>query len=77
MNDTDGPEAIAKTIADLQSAGAAARKVGDQARQAGVNQSILPQQLQSVFGQDQVQSMAGQAGMAPNSRLPDEGTVSV
>ena len=35
----------------------------------GPNQPVSPQQLQSVFGQDRVQSMAGQAGMAPNDLL--------
>lgn len=29
----------------------------------GPNQSVSPQQLQSVFGQDRVQSMASQAGL--------------
>jgi len=35
----------------------------------GANQSVSPGQLQSVFGQDQVQSMASQAGMQPNDFL--------
>ena len=35
----------------------------------GPNQSVSPQQLQSVFGQQQVQGMASQAGMAPNDFL--------
>jgi uncharacterized protein YidB (DUF937 family) len=35
----------------------------------GANQSVSPQQLQSVFGQDQVQSMSSQAGMAPSDFL--------
>ncbi len=35
----------------------------------GPNQPVSPQQLQGVFGQDQVQSMASQAGMAPNDFL--------
>jgi uncharacterized protein YidB (DUF937 family) len=35
----------------------------------GPNQSVSPQQLQNVFGQGQVQSMASQAGMEPNSFL--------
>ena len=35
----------------------------------GPNQSVSPQQLQGVFGQNQVQSMAGQAGMQPNDFL--------
>ena len=35
----------------------------------GPNQSVSPQQLQNVFGQDQVQNMAGQAGMQPNDFL--------
>lgn len=30
----------------------------------GPNQQVSPQQLQSVFGQDQVQNMASQAGMS-------------
>ncbi len=35
----------------------------------GPNQSVSPQQLQGVFGQDQVQNMAGQAGMEPHDFL--------
>lgn len=35
----------------------------------GPNQPVSPQQLQSVFGQQQVESMAGQAGMAPQDFL--------
>ena len=35
----------------------------------GPNQPVSPDQLQSVFGQDRVQSMASQAGMAPQDFL--------
>ena len=35
----------------------------------GPNQPVSPQQLQSVFGEQQVQGMASQAGMAPNDFL--------
>ncbi len=35
----------------------------------GPNQSVSPQQLQSVFGDNQVQSMSNQAGMAPQDFL--------
>ena len=35
----------------------------------GPNQPVSPQQLQSVFGEDQVQSMARQSGMAPHDFL--------
>ena len=35
----------------------------------GANQPVSPQQLQNVFGQDQVQTMAGQAGMQPGDFL--------
>ena len=35
----------------------------------GPNQPVSPQQLQNVFGSDQVQNMAGQAGMAPQDFL--------
>ena len=35
----------------------------------GSNRSVSPQQLQSVFGSDQVQSMANQAGMQPHDFL--------
>ena len=35
----------------------------------GPNQQVSPQQLQNVFGQDQVQSMASQAGMQPHDFL--------
>ena len=35
----------------------------------GPNQSVSPQQLQSVFGDQQVQGMASQAGMAPHDFL--------
>ena len=35
----------------------------------GANQSVSPQQLQGVLGDDQVQTMASQAGMAPNDFL--------
>ena len=35
----------------------------------GPNQSVSPQQLQSVFGEQQVQGMASQAGMQPNDFL--------
>src|ERR1700710_1042188 len=35
----------------------------------GPNQSVSPQQLQNVFGQGQVQSMAGGRGWEPNSFL--------
>lgn len=35
----------------------------------GQNQPVSPQQLQNVFGQDQVQNMANQAGMQPNDFL--------
>ena len=36
---------------------------------SGPNQPVTPSQLQDVFGQDQVQSMAGQAGMQPGDFL--------
>jgi uncharacterized protein YidB (DUF937 family) len=35
----------------------------------GPNQSVSPQQLQSVFGEQQVQGMASQSGMAPSDFL--------
>jgi uncharacterized protein YidB (DUF937 family) len=35
----------------------------------GPNQSVSPQQLQNVFGQNQAQSMAKQAGMQPGDFL--------
>ncbi len=35
----------------------------------GENQAVSPTQLQSVFGQGQVQQMASQAGMEPNDFL--------
>ncbi len=35
----------------------------------GANQQVSPQQLQNVFGQDQVQGMASQAGMEPGDFL--------
>ena len=35
----------------------------------GANQPVSPQQLQSAFGDQQVQTMAGQAGMAPQDFL--------
>ena len=35
----------------------------------GPNQSVSPDQLQSVFGQGQVQNMANQAGMQPHDFL--------
>ena len=35
----------------------------------GPNQPVSPQQLHNVFGDQQVQSMAGQAGMQPNDFL--------
>jgi uncharacterized protein YidB (DUF937 family) len=35
----------------------------------GANQPVSPQQLQSVFGEQQVQGMASQAGMQPNDLL--------
>jgi len=35
----------------------------------GPNQSVSPQQLQSVLGDNQVQSMSSQAGMAPTDFL--------
>jgi uncharacterized protein YidB (DUF937 family) len=35
----------------------------------GANQPVSPQQLQSVFGENQVQSMASQSGMAPQDFL--------
>ncbi len=35
----------------------------------GQNQPVSPQQLQSVFGENQVQSMASQAGMQPQDFL--------
>jgi uncharacterized protein YidB (DUF937 family) len=35
----------------------------------GPNQPVSPGQLQSVFGPDQVNNMASQAGMAPNDFL--------
>ena len=35
----------------------------------GPNQSVSPDQLTSVFGQNQVNSMASQAGMAPHDFL--------
>jgi uncharacterized protein YidB (DUF937 family) len=35
----------------------------------GPNQPVSPQQLQSVFGGDQVQAMASQSGMAPQDFL--------
>ncbi len=35
----------------------------------GPNQSVSPDQLQSVFGQGQVQNMASQAGMQPHDFL--------
>jgi uncharacterized protein YidB (DUF937 family) len=36
---------------------------------SGPNQSVSPQQLQNVFGENQVQSMASQSGMAPQDFL--------
>ena len=36
---------------------------------SGPNQSVSPDQLTSVFGQNQVNSMASQAGMAPHDFL--------
>jgi uncharacterized protein YidB (DUF937 family) len=36
---------------------------------SGPNQPVSPQQLQSVFGENQVQSMASQSGMAPQDFL--------
>ena len=35
----------------------------------GANQPVSPGQLQNVFGQNQVQNMASQAGMEPNDFL--------
>jgi uncharacterized protein YidB (DUF937 family) len=35
----------------------------------GANHSVSPEQLQGVFGDDQVQSMADQSGMEPNQFL--------
>ena len=35
----------------------------------GPNQSVTPDQLQNVFGQDRVNDMAGQAGMPPGDFL--------
>jgi uncharacterized protein YidB (DUF937 family) len=35
----------------------------------GANQPVSPDQLQSVFGENAVQGMAGQAGMAPQDFL--------
>jgi uncharacterized protein YidB (DUF937 family) len=35
----------------------------------GANQSVSPQQLQTVFGEDQIQTMAGQAGMGSEDFL--------
>ena len=35
----------------------------------GPNQPVSPDQLQNVLGQDQVQNMAGQAGMEPHDFL--------
>jgi uncharacterized protein YidB (DUF937 family) len=35
----------------------------------GANQPVSPDQLRSVFGENQVQSMASQSGMAPNDFL--------
>ena len=35
----------------------------------GPNQPVSPHQLQNVFGEDQVQNMAGQAGMEPGDFL--------
>ena len=35
----------------------------------GPNQSVSPQQLQNVFGEDQVQNMASQANMQPGDFL--------
>jgi uncharacterized protein YidB (DUF937 family) len=35
----------------------------------GPNQPVSPQQLQNVFGDDQVHTMARQAGMAPHDFL--------
>jgi len=36
---------------------------------SGPNQPVSPQQLQTVFGENQVQNMANQAGMAPQDFL--------
>ena len=35
----------------------------------GPNQPVSPQQLHNIFGEDQVQDMAGQAGMEPGDFL--------
>jgi uncharacterized protein YidB (DUF937 family) len=35
----------------------------------GANQPVSPQQLHSAFGDEQVQSMAAQSGMAPHDFL--------
>ena len=37
----------------------------------GPNQPVSPQQLQSVLGENQVQSMSNQAGMAPHDFLSE------
>jgi uncharacterized protein YidB (DUF937 family) len=54
-------------LATLQQAG-----LGDVAQSwvgNGANQPVSPQQLQSAFGDEQVQSMAAQSGMAPHDFL--------
>jgi uncharacterized protein YidB (DUF937 family) len=54
-------------LAILQQAG-----LGDVAQSwvgNGANQPIAPHQLQSAFGDEQVQSMAAQSGMAPHDFL--------
>jgi uncharacterized protein YidB (DUF937 family) len=54
-------------LATLQQAG-----LGDIAQSwvgHGANQPVSPEQLHSAFGDDQVQSMAAQSGMAPHDFL--------
>jgi uncharacterized protein YidB (DUF937 family) len=58
---------LAGLLATLQQAG-----LGDVAQSwvgNGANQPVSPQQLQSAFGDEQVQSMAAQSGMAPHDFL--------
>ena len=80
----DGAGSSASGAGDASSGGAMAGGIGalvSRFEQAGIgdvahswvgngpNQAVSPQQLQGVFGQDQVQGMADQAGMEPHDFL--------
>lgn len=62
-----GGGGLSSLVSSFQQAGLG--HIADSWVSNGPNHPVSPQQLQSVFGENQVQSMASQSGMAPQDFL--------